>query len=74
MSGSSLSDVAAKQGVSKDDLLKQIESDLKNRPQRPDDTSGTSATGGASGLAPTTATACAVSAQLDAGSGVSVLL
>ena len=32
--GSSLSDIAAKQGVSRDDLLKTIQSDLKNRPQR----------------------------------------
>jgi hypothetical protein len=102
-SGSSLSDVAAKQGVSRDDLLKQIETDLKNRPAGPGDTSAAAATSGApdiaavaakiadtkglphhhghhhggsnsSSIAPTTTSASAVSAQLDADGGVSVLL
>jgi DNA-binding phage protein len=41
-SGSSLSDVAAKQGVSRDDLLKTISSDLQNRPARPGQTAPTS--------------------------------
>jgi DNA-binding phage protein len=34
-SGSSLSDVAAKQGVSRDDLLNTISSDLQSGPTRP---------------------------------------
>lgn len=51
-SGSSLSDVASKQGVSRDDLLQQIESDLKNRPQRADGASGTSAAGGSADVDP----------------------
>lgn len=42
-SGSSLSDVAAKQGVSRDDLLQQIQTDLQNRPAQPGQ-SGTAST------------------------------
>ncbi len=34
-SGSSLSDIATKQGVSREDLLTAIKTDLQNRPQRP---------------------------------------
>jgi hypothetical protein len=53
-SGSSLSDIATKQGVSRDDLLTAIKTDLQNRPQRPggdgdgDGPGATDATGAAS--------------------------